>query len=87
MADLVHNSYEGPIALAVFQKLRRDVSQQELEQVLTWIILHPNDDAPVLSIKELGVNGDAERADVNDREVMYGRKLLGRLTGKIAAPP
>ena len=83
IADLIPDRYEGAIAYVVFEKLKTDVPRDDLKKILTWIVVSPDDKQIIVAVPELGIDGKAAAADVNERVKMYARKLLGRLVGKL----
>jgi len=87
IADIAIDADEGQIAYVVFQKLKEDVPREELEKVLAWISLNPADAKPITTVPELGIPGEADPREVQNRVEVYSAKLLGRLTGKIKAGP
>jgi hypothetical protein len=84
IADLDEFQYEGEIPLVVFQQLRSQLPPDQLEQILTFIILHPPSDGLLTSAADLGIPGQPAATDVRDRAVIYAKKFLGRLLGKIS---
>jgi hypothetical protein len=84
IADLDEFQYEGEIPLVVFQQLRTQNSADQLKQILAFIILHPPADGLLTSAADLGIQGQPAPADVRDRAVIYAKKFLGRLLGKIS---
>ena len=82
IADLDEDQHEGEIPYVVFGQLRAQIPAEELERILTYIILHPPRDVPT-SAADLEIPGEQAAGDVRDRMVQYARKLLGRLLGKL----
>ncbi len=82
IADLTMDPYEGITARVIFEKLKAEVPRDDLEKLLTWIILNPQE-KPLVAVPELGIQGDSTVPQVQERQRMYAMKLLGRLTGKL----
>jgi ABC-2 type transport system permease protein len=82
IADLTMDPYEGVTARVIFEKLKADVARDDLEKVLTWIILNEQE-KPLAAVPELGIQGDTTVPQVQERQRLYATKLLGRLTGKL----
>jgi hypothetical protein len=80
IADLDQYQYEGEIPNVVFAQLRSQFPAPQLEQILTFIILHPPGQLPTAAA-DLGIPDEQQAGDVRDRTVQYAKKLLGRLLG------
>jgi ABC-2 type transport system permease protein len=83
VADVTQDPLEGQIARAVFDRVQADFDKGELEHILAWIILNPNDGTVITQAPELDLTGSVNSDTVRDRDSMYARKFLGRLLGKI----
>jgi ABC-2 type transport system permease protein len=72
----------------VFARLQAVIPPRDLPKILYWIALHP-DDGDDSAIRQLGAFGLPEVSGptkpVRGRVMLYAFKLLGRLTGHIAA--
>ncbi|HEV8606490.1 MAG TPA: hypothetical protein VGQ99_14040 [Tepidisphaeraceae bacterium] len=84
-ADLGRGLFEAEVPYVVFDRLKRDIPKEKLTRVLAYIILKPDEGKLVLKAPDLGFEEDAPEADVRERHVIYAKKLLGRLVGKL--PP
>jgi hypothetical protein len=87
--DVFQLEMERWVPGVVFSHLRADVPRQDLERILYWIGTHPSE-GEIPSLAELrGVclqlGGAEDRAQFRERIGFYALKLLGRLTGRIAA--
>ena len=69
----------------IFEKLKREMPREKLTKALAYIILKPDEGKMVLQAPDLGFEEDAPEPDVRERHVIYAKKLLGRLVGKL--PP
>jgi hypothetical protein len=72
----------------VFARLQAVILPRDLPKILTWIALHPGDgdDTAIHQLGDFGlpeISGPAK--PVRGRIMLYAFKLLGRLTGHIAA--
>jgi len=83
VADLNEDPLEGPIARLVFNHLFAHFTEPELTQGLAWIILHPEEGTVLNSIPELGIPGDMDVKIVHDRSILYAKKVLGRIRGRL----
>ena len=68
----------------MFDELQADVPHDDLARVLTWIITHPANGQVKTNAPELDLQGPVAEDVVRDRVVIYAKKYLGRLLGKIA---
>ena len=83
IADVSEDLHEGEIARLVYYLLRSDYGAPELEKILGWIILHPEDGTVVTHAPELGLRRRIPEALVRQRIGLYARKFLGRLQGRL----
>ncbi len=83
VADLNEDPLEGSIARLVFNHLFAHFTETELTQGLAWIILHPGEGTVLNSIPELGIPGDMDVKIVRERSILYAKKLLGRIRGRL----
>ena len=83
IADVTEDELEASIGREVFDQLQNDVPREDLMHVLTWIILHPADGKVKTNTPELDLQGPVAEDVVRDRVVIYAKKYLGRLLGKI----
>jgi hypothetical protein len=90
LPDLLQMSdVERYLPQIVFDHLKGRVPYGELRQILYWIALHPDagDDAALRQMSALGLpDGRGPTQAVRARVMLYAFKLLGRMTGDIAAP-
>ncbi len=84
IADVSEDPHEGEIARLVFDDLRSRLGDERLSRVLAWIILYPGEGTAVTSAPELGLDRQFREPIVRERTVLYARKFLGRLRGKIS---
>jgi ABC-2 type transport system permease protein len=75
--------FEGPMARAVFDRLRADFDQTELIHILAYIAIEPDQGTVLEDAPELDVHGPINPDTIRSRNVMYALKLLGRLLGKL----
>jgi hypothetical protein len=89
IADYTQDPCEGPIARAVFDRLKADIDPQTLVPILAWVVLYPDEGVSLTDTPELGLKGPVNGAMVQARSRLYAQKLLGRLLVKLpdVAPP
>jgi len=83
VADLNEDPLEGSIARTVFTHLFGHFKEQDLTQSLAWIILHPDEGWVLTNFPELGIPGDTDQKIVRDRSILYAKKVLGRIRGRL----
>jgi hypothetical protein len=83
IADVTANLREAEIARVVYDQLRSRFGRDELERILAWVVLSPGEGSVVTAAPELGLRRRPSEAIVRERDVLYAKKFLGRLLGKI----
>lgn len=83
VADLCADPRESGIARLAFQQIKTRFEPSIARQGLAWIILSPEDGQVVTKASELGLFRHPPERLVRQRSVIYARKYLGRLVGKI----
>jgi hypothetical protein len=84
VADIARDEHEAEIPYVVFQQLKSQMPNEELVQVLTWIIRNPDRGTVLTTAPEFGIVQAVDESEVRSRTVQYSKKLLGRLVGKIS---
>ena len=83
IADIGADPHEAEIGRMVFDALQSSHKSTELRRILTWIILKPGDGRVVTHAPELGLPRHPPESIVRERSVLYARKYLGRLLGRL----
>jgi ABC-2 type transport system permease protein len=83
IADVSEDVHEGEIARLVFDELRVRYGDERLTRILTWIILYPGEGTAITTAPELGLGRNYREDVIRERTVLYSKKFLGRLCGKI----
>jgi ABC-2 type transport system permease protein len=83
IADIVADLHEAEIGRIVFDELQARHGRAELRKILTWVILRPDDGTVVVTVPELGLKRHPPEAIIRERSVLYAKKYLGRLLGKL----
>jgi ABC-type multidrug transport system permease subunit len=83
IADVSADLHEAEIGRIVFDDLQARQGHAMLRRVLTWIVLRPDDGAVITQAGELGLKRRIPEPVVRDRSVLYAKKYLGRLLGRI----
>jgi len=83
IADVSQDLREGEIARHVLDDLRARYGDERLSRILAWIILYPRDGDVLTSVPALGLSRRYREDIVRERTVLYAKKFLGRLRGRI----
>jgi hypothetical protein len=82
-ADLYQDPLEGKIARVVVDHLYANFQEQQLTRGLAWIALHPDEGTVPTDFSELGFPGGIDAGIVRERSILYAKKVLGRIRGRI----
>jgi ABC-2 type transport system permease protein len=83
IADIAADLHEAEIGRAVFDELQERVGREQLRRILAWVILSPDAGTVIVTAPELGLRRHPPDRIVRERSVLYAKKYLGRLLGKI----
>lgn len=83
VADVSADPREPEIARLVFRRIREGFAAGVARQALAWVILTPEDGEVITKAPELGLYRHPPERLVRQRNVLYAKKYLGRLVGKI----
>ncbi|HTS66876.1 MAG TPA: ABC transporter permease [Candidatus Acidoferrales bacterium] len=83
VADLCADPREWEIARLVLLQIEGRFEPEVARQALAWIILSPEDGEVVTKASDLGLFRHPPEQLVRGRSVIYAKKYLGRLLGKI----
>jgi ABC-2 type transporter len=83
VADVTQDALEGRVARAIFEQLQNEYDPNQLQQLLADIIRHPDDGTVITTAPELDFDGSVPEEVVRKRDVIYAKKFLGRLLGKL----
>ncbi len=84
VADISADLHEAEIGRIVFDQLQARYKRTQLRGILTWIILSPDEGKVIAQAPELGLRRHPPERVVRERSVLYAKKYLGRLVGRIA---
>jgi ABC-2 type transport system permease protein len=82
-ADLYQDPLEGSIARVVVDHLFANFQEQQLTRGLAWIALHPDEGTVPTDFSELGFPGGIDAGIVRERSLLYAKKVLGRIRGRL----
>jgi len=83
IADVAQSPSEALMARVVFEKLRRDFPEKDLEKALAWVILDPDAGKVICKAPELGFTDELHPTIVRERSSWYAKKFLGRIRGEL----
>lgn len=83
VADLLRDPREARVGRLVFDLLKERFSRDQLRHALAWIVLAPDDGSVIDNLPELGFARHPPDVAVRRRSVLYAKKYLGKLLGKL----
>ena len=83
VADSTADLHEAEIGRAVFDELQASGDRDRLRRILAWIVLAPDEGTVINQAPELGLRRHPPEAVVRERSVLYAKKYLGRLLGRL----
>jgi len=83
VADIGADVREAEIGRVVFNELQARYERDTLCHILTWVILRPDDGTVITLVPGLRLRRELSEPIVRERCVLYAKKYLGRLTGKL----
>jgi ABC-type transport system involved in cytochrome c biogenesis permease component len=83
IADISADLREAEIGRIVFDELQGSHKHAELRRMLAWIILHPDEGLFIQQAQELGLLKHPPEPLVRERSLLYAKKYLGRMLGKL----
>lgn len=83
IADIAADLQEAEIGRVVFDELQERFERDRLRRILAWIILNPDGGTVINHAPELDLRRHPPEAMVRERSVLYAKKYLARLIGKI----
>jgi ABC-2 type transport system permease protein len=83
VADISADQHEAEIGRVVFDQLQVREDPGQLRRILAWIILAPDTGQVINQMPELGLRRHPPEPLVRERCVLYAKKYLGRLLGKL----
>jgi ABC-2 type transport system permease protein len=82
-ADIGADLREADVGRLIFDELQAQYGRRELTQLLAWVILKPNNGHVLTAVPGLKIRRQLSDVVVRERCVMYAKKYLGRLVGRI----
>lgn len=82
LMDVGRGEFEAELPYSIFEKLKTDVPREKLVKAVAWVVLKPKEGKAVTEAKDLDI-AKADEEAVRNRTVIYAKKLLGRLVGKL----
>jgi ABC-2 type transport system permease protein len=84
IADISADLHEAEIGRIIFDELQVRHGRARLRALLTWIILTPEEGTVIATAPELGLRRHPPERIIRERTVIYAKKYLGRLLGKLS---
>ncbi len=76
VADVTEDPLEARFARAVLEQLRSDFKDEQLQKILTYVILNPQSGTVITTADELNLDGTITEEVVRKRVVIYATKFL-----------
>jgi hypothetical protein len=83
LIDITHGEFEAEFPYVIFDRLKKDIPKEKLTKGLAVLILNPEEGKVVTKGEDFDLENEANEQDVRERHVIYAKKLLGRLIGKL----
>jgi ABC-2 type transport system permease protein len=85
LPDVAQMPVERYVPLVVLHHLSAMYPKDKLIRLLTWIVLHPDEDGVIRDLADLGLpDAAAGPNEVRERVSIYATKFIARLTGRSA---
>jgi peptidyl-tRNA hydrolase len=85
LVDILQMEFEGETPKILFDRMKKEIPKEDLIKAAAWCALKPDDGTIVTKCADLGIEDGAAEDRVRERVSTYGKKVLGRLLGKL--PP
>ncbi|MGH8017307.1 MAG: ABC transporter permease [Opitutaceae bacterium] len=83
VADALGSPVEAFLPQVMLEYLTETFREDDLIQILVWIVLHPEEGNVVVDISGLGVEGSVGYSSIiRERSYLYAIKFIARLTGR-----
>lgn len=83
LIDITHGEFEAEFPYVIFDRLKKEIPKEKLTKGLAVLILNPEEGKVVTKGEDFDLEHEANEQDVRERHVIYAKKLLGRLIGKL----
>ena len=83
LVDAGHGEFEAETPLKIFEKLKTDIPKDKLMKACAWVVLKPKDGDIIKTAPDLGFDNEIDEEEIRGRSVIYAKKMLGRLLGKL----
>lgn len=83
VADIGADLREADVGRLVFDELQSQYGRDQLKKLLAWVILRPDGNRVLTSVLNLRLRRPLAEIVVRERCILYAKKYLGRLVGKI----
>jgi hypothetical protein len=83
LVDAGHGEFEAETPLKIFEKLKTDIPKDKLMKACAWVVLKPKDGDVIKTAPDVGIEQEIDEEEIRGRSVVYAKKMLGRLLGKL----
>jgi len=85
LVDILQMEFEGETPKILFDRMKKEIPKDDLIKSAAYIALKPDDGTVIDKCKDLDIDDGAAEDRVRERLVVYAKKVLGRMLGKL--PP
>ena len=83
LMDLGEGPFEAEAPLLIYKQLEKQFAKDKLIAILATIVFHPDQGTIIETAPEFDLQVGLGPARVRERVVIYAKKMLGRLKGKL----
>lgn len=87
LMDIGQGQFESELPLFVYQRLRREIPDAKLKDILAIMAFHPNEGSVIGTAPELDLDIGVGEDQIRERLQVFAVKMLGRMLGKLPWEP
>lgn len=87
LMDIGQGQFEGELPLYVYQRLRREIPDAKLKDILALMAFHPTHGSVIETAPDLDLDIGVGEDQIRERLQVYAVKMLGRMLGKLPWEP
>jgi hypothetical protein len=83
LMDVGQGQFESECPLMIYERLTHQMPKEQLQKILGIMVFHPNEGTIIANAPELDLNIGVGEDQVRERVIVYAKKMLGRMLGKL----
>ena len=83
LMDIGQGQFEAELPLYVYQRLRREIPDAKLKEILALMAFHPNHGSVIPTAPDLDLDIGVGEDQIRERLQVFAVKMLGRMLGKL----